>query len=143
MSFFGKHFVRLLEQEEIEDTVTITDTEAMETQLDPGTEVTDYEVDAPTLDGGEITAQSNAAQARELVDIIAAMEEFTNYLNSEKADSVQSLLHAASCDTLFNKIAGAETKKIARVAMELSSLIENLKGYLHTVETGPGAGQAR
>ena len=69
--------------------------------------------------------------------------KFTNYLNSEQADSVQSLLHAASCDTLFNKIAGAETKKIARVAMELSSLIENLKGYLHTVETGPGAGPAR
>ncbi|HAT66392.1 MAG TPA: hypothetical protein DCS66_17650 [Flavobacteriaceae bacterium] len=143
MSFFGKHFVRLLEQEEIEDTVTITDTEAMETQLDPGTEVTDYEVDAPTLDGGEITAQSNAAQAGELVGIIGAMEEFTNYLNSEQSDSVQSLLHAASCDTLFNKIAGAETKKIARVAMELSSLIENLKGYLHTVETGPNAGPAR
>jgi hypothetical protein len=140
MSFFGKHFVRLLEQDE---TVTVTDTEAMETQLDPGTEVADYEVDAPALDGGEITAQSNAAQAGELVGIISAMEEFTNYLNSEQPDSVQSLLHAASCDTLFNKIAGAETKKIARVAMELSSLIENLKGYLHTVDTGPGAGPAR
>ena len=140
MSFFGKHFVHVLEQDE---TIQITDTEAMETQLDPGTEVTEYDVDAPALDGGEVTAQSNAAQAQELVSIIGAMEEFTNYLNSEKSDSVQSLLHAASCDTLFNKIAGAETKKIARVAMELSSLIENLKGYLHTVETGPGAGPAR
>tara|TARA_R100000152_G_C6759585_1_gene183546 strand:- start:886 stop:1311 length:426 start_codon:yes stop_codon:yes gene_type:complete len=140
MSFFGKHFVKLLEQDE---TVTVTDTEAMETQLEPGTEVADFQVDAPTLDGGEVTAQSNAAQAQELVDIIGRMEEFTNYLNSEKPDSVQSTLHAASCDTLFNKIAGAETKKIARVAMELSSLIENLKGYLHTVETGPGAGPAR
>ncbi len=140
MSFFGKHFVRLLEQDE---TVTVTDTEAMETQLDPGTEVADYEVDAPTLDGGEVTAQSNAHQAQELIGIIGRMEEFTNYLNSEDAQSVQSVLHAANCDTLFDKIAGAETKKIARVAMELSSLIENLKGYLHTVETGPGAGPAR
>ena len=101
MSFFGKHFVRLLEQEEIQDTVRITDTEAMETQLDPGTQVTDYEVDAPVLDGGEVTAQSNAHQAQELVGIIGKMEEFTNWLNSEKGDSVQSQLHAASCDTLL------------------------------------------
>lgn len=143
MSFFGKHFVRLLEQEEIQDTVRITDTEAMETQLDPGTQVTDYDVDAPQLDGGEVTAQSNAHQAQELVGIIGKMEEFTNWLNSEQGDSVQSQLHAASCDTLFDKIAGAETKKIARVAMELSALVENLKGYLHTVETGPGAGPAK
>ena len=130
MSFFGKHFVRLLEQDE---TVTVTDTEAMETQLDPGTVAADFEVDAPALDGGEVTAQSNAHQAQELIGIIGRMEEFTNYLNSEDAQS----------DTLFDKIAGAETKKIARVAMELSSLIENLKGYLHTVETGPAAGPAR
>ena len=75
--------------------------------------------------------------------VIGKMEEFTNWLNSEQGDSVQSQLHADSCDTLFDKIAGAETKKIARVAMELSALIENLKGYLHTVETGPGAGPAK
>jgi hypothetical protein len=62
------------------------------------------------------------------------MESFTNFLNSE-GDSVQTKLHDAACDTLFNKIAGAETKKIARVAMDLSSLIENLKGYMHSADT--------
>ena len=133
MSFFGKHFVRLLEQDE---EIQITDTEAMETQLEPGTETSDFEVeDVPQLDAEQVVANDNAVQAKELAEIIRKMEEFTNYLNSEEGYSVQSKLHAASCDTLFNKIAGAETKKIARVAMELSSLIENLKGYLHSVES--------
>jgi|TARA_R100000005_G_C4993171_1_gene200281 hypothetical protein len=133
MSFFGKHFVRLLEQDE---EIQITDTEAMETQLEPGTETSDFEVeDVPQLDAEQVVANDNAVQAKELAEIIRKMEDFTNYLNSEEGYSVQSKLHAASCDTLFNKIAGAETKKIARVAMELSSLIENLKGYLHSVES--------
>ena len=133
MSFFGKHFVRLLEQDE---EIQITDTEAMETQLEPGTETSDFEVeDVPQLDAEQVVANDNAVQAKELAEIIRKMEDFTNYLNSEEGYSVQSKLHAASCDTLFNKIAGAEAKKIARVAMELSSLIENLKGYLHSVES--------
>ena len=87
------------------------------------------------MDAEQVVANDNAVQAKELAEIIRKMEDFTNYLNSEEGYSVQSKLHAASCDTLFNKIAGAETKKIARVAMELSSLIENLKGYLHSVES--------
>lgn len=133
MSFFGKHFVKLLEQDE---EITITDTEAMETQLDPGTDAEESgAADAPVMDAEQVVANDNVKQAKELAVIISKMEEFTNYLNSEQPYSVQSKLHNASCETLFNKIAGAETKKIARVAMELSSLIENLKGYLHSVDS--------
>ena len=130
MSFFGKRFITLLEQDE---TVEITDTEAMETQLDPGTDAADFDVDAPEQSPEDMVKANNAAQAQELASWIARMEEFTNYLNSE-GDSVQTKLHQASCDTLFNKIASAETKKIARVAMDLSALIENLKGYMHSAD---------
>jgi len=130
MSFFGKRFITLLEQDE---TVEITDTEAMETQLDPGTDAADFDVEAPEQSPEDMVKANNAAQAQELASWIARMEEFTNYLNSE-GDSVQSKLHQASCDTLFNKIASAETKKIARVAMDLSALIENLKGYMHSAD---------
>ena len=42
MSFFSKRFITLLEQDE---TVEITDTEAMETQLDPETDAADFNVD--------------------------------------------------------------------------------------------------
>ena len=130
MSFFGKRFITLLEQDE---TVEITDTEAMETQLDPGTDAADFDVEAPEQSPEDMVKANNAAQAQELASWIARMEEFTNYLNSE-GDSVQTKLHQASCDTLFNKIASAETKKIARVAMDLSALIENLKGYMHSAD---------
>lgn len=131
MSFFSKRFITLLEQDE---NVEITDTEAMETTLEPGTEADDFEVDAPQQSAEDLTKANNAAQLQELTSWVTQMEEFTNYLNGE-GDSIQSKLHGASCDTLFNKIAGAETKKIARVAMDLSSLIENLKGYMHSADT--------
>jgi len=39
-------------------------------------------------------------------------------------------LKSALPDTLFDKIAKGENKKITRSAMELSSLKEGLKGYL-------------
>jgi hypothetical protein len=131
MSFFSKRFLKLLEQEE---NVEITDVEAMETQLEPETDTADFEVDAPVQSPEDMTKANNVAQAQELGSWIGQMEEFTNFLNSE-GDSVQTKLHDAGCDTLFNKIAGAETKKIARVAMDLSSLIENLKGYMHSADT--------
>ena len=57
------------------------------------------------------------------------MDEFSNYLNGT-TDSIQTSLNAASSDTIFDSISNAETKKIARVAMEVSSLSEILKGYL-------------
>jgi len=132
MSFFSKRFITLLEQDE---TVEITDTEAMETQLDPETDAADFDVDAPQQSPEDMTKANNMAQVKELAEWISTMEEFTNYLNSEQSYSIQSKLHDASCDTLFNKVASAETKKIARVAMDLSSLIENLKGYMHSADT--------
>jgi len=43
---------------------------------------------------------------------------------------MQSQLNNAACDTLFNKIAGSETKKISRVAQDLRSVVESLKSYM-------------
>ena len=57
------------------------------------------------------------------------MDEFSAYLNGT-TDSIQTSLNAAEPDTIFDSISNAETKKIARVAMEISSLSEILKGYL-------------
>jgi len=57
------------------------------------------------------------------------MDEFGDYLNGT-SDSIQTSLNSAEPDTIFDSISNAETKKIARVAMEVSSLSEILKGYL-------------
>jgi len=63
MSFFSKRFITLLEQDE---TVEITDTEAMETQLDPETDAADFNVDAPQQSPEDMVKANNAAQAQEL-----------------------------------------------------------------------------
>jgi len=65
----------------------------------------------------------------ELNSWIQKMDEFSDYLNGT-SDSIQTSLNSAEGDTIFDSISNAETKKIARVAMEVSSLSEILKGYL-------------
>ena len=47
-----------------------------------------------------------------------------------KFDKLYTSLNSAEADTIFDSISNSETKKIARVAMEVSSLSEILKGYL-------------
>jgi hypothetical protein len=74
--------------------------------------------------------QSQATQLAELESWIGRIDEFIKYLNGVDSESMQSKLHQAGCDSLFEKIARSETKKIARVAVDLSSLAESLKGYL-------------
>ena len=65
----------------------------------------------------------------ELNSWIGKMDEFSNYLNGTES-SIQTSLNSAEPDTIFDSISNAETKKIARVAMEVSALSEILKGYL-------------
>jgi hypothetical protein len=43
---------------------------------------------------------------------------------------MQAQLNNADCDTLFNDVGRSETKKISRIAQDLSALVESLKGYL-------------
>ena len=65
----------------------------------------------------------------ELSSWIDEMDRFGDYLNGT-SNSIQTSLNSAEPDTIFDSISNAETKKIARVAMEVSSLSEILKGYL-------------
>lgn len=66
----------------------------------------------------------------ELTQWITRLEEFGKFLNGTDPSSMQSRLKDCAPDTLFDKIRIAETKKIARVSMEVVSLNEMLKGYL-------------
>jgi len=74
--------------------------------------------------------QTNSAQAIELQTWVRNIDKFLEYLNSPDINSVQTQLHMAPCDTLFEKVAKSETKKIARVCVELSGLSERLKALL-------------
>lgn len=130
MSLFKKAFEIVLEQDadvEVKGGVTPnTDREAMAAQLDT-TKPEDYDVDAAALAAADA---SKIEQKRKLQEWIVKIDEFTNFLNATDNTSVQTQLHKAGCESIFDKIARSETKKISRLASELSALSQSLKGYL-------------
>jgi hypothetical protein len=126
MSLYQKRFKKFLSEQDDENP-ELTDQEAMASTLDPETSPEEFDVEAPAGDS-PINTQSKE-MFEELNSWIQEMDRFSNYLNGT-ADSIQTSLNAAEPDTIFDSISNAETKKIARVAMEISSLSEILKGYL-------------
>ena len=127
MSLYQKRFKKFLSEQDNENT-ELTDQEALASTLDPETSPEDFDVDVPTAGEDPINTQSKQ-MFEELGSWILKMDEFSNYLNGT-TDSIQTSLNGAESDTIFDSISNAETKKIARVAMEVSSLSEILKGYL-------------
>ena len=77
-----------------------------------------------------IRKESLAKQKKILSEWVAEIENFVEYVNGVNQTSVQAQLHNAGCDTLFEKIASSEHRRISRIAVELSGLAEALKGYL-------------
>lgn len=130
MSLFEKSFLRLLEADEAQQEQPVTDQEAMQQQLDPGTDPKSLDAEAPPPGIDQARASHNASQKKILATWIQRVGEFIEFMNGVGQDSVQYQLHNSSCDTLFERISTSEKKRIARVAMELSSLNESLKGYL-------------
>jgi len=127
MSLYQKRFKKFLSEQDEQD-IEMTDQEAMASTLDPETSPEDFDVQAPVSSQGAIGAQSKQ-MFDELNGWIEELDRFADYLNGT-TDSIQTSLNAAESDTIFDSISNAETKKIARVAMEISSLSEILKGYL-------------
>jgi hypothetical protein len=102
------------------------DKEAMARSLDTA-KPNDFDVQ-----GGreQIVDHRKKEQVQKLTEWIAHIDQFIKYLNSTDPSSMQVQLHTAACDSMFEDIARSEKKKIARLAAELSSLSESLKGYL-------------
>lgn len=128
-NIFQKAFVHVLREQPVSD--EITDSEAMEQSLDKGTNPSDFDVDGVAA-ANHIAATSKMQQqmVSSLQSWISNLEQFSDFLNGTGPDSVQSKLKNCVPDSLFDKIRVAETKKIARVSMEVTSLNEMLKGYL-------------
>jgi len=134
MAIFNKFFSNIIkEQDEPELEVPAVrpseDRTSMEAELDKGTVPQEFDVKAITREQ-MASRQTNSAQAIELQTWVRNIDKFLEYLNSPDINSVQTQLHMAPCDTLFEKVAKSETKKIARVCVELSGLSERLKAYL-------------
>jgi hypothetical protein len=126
---FQKAFVHVLREQPTPD--EMTDGEAMEQSLDKGTNPADFDVDGgAAADHLAATSKMQQQMVSSLQSWISNLEQFSDFLNSTGPESIQSKLKNCIPDSLFDKIRVAETKKIARVSMEVTSLNEMLKGYL-------------
>lgn len=126
-NLFQKAFVHVLKEQPEE----ISDSEAMAQTLDKGTNPSDFDADAgAAANHMQAVTKMQAQMVASLEEWISKLEQFSDFLNGTQPDSMQSKLKNSVPDTLYDKIRVAETKKIARVSMEVTSLCEMLKGYL-------------
>lgn len=65
---------------------------------------------------------------------IGQTEQWIDQLNGVGTGSMNELLAQADCDSVLNDIHRSESKKIGRLAQDLSSLSEALKQYLLTAQ---------
>lgn len=127
MSTFARRFGIILEADaDTQVQAPASDKEAMAQSLDTA-KPEDFEVQ-----GGreQIQDHRKTEQVQKLKEWISQIDQFIKFLNSTEPSSMQVQLHTAACDSIFEDIARSEKKKIARLAAELSSLSESLKGYL-------------
>lgn len=134
-NLFEKAFVHVLreapEPVRPDPTADVSDADAMAQTLDKGTNPSDFDSDAgAAADHMQATSKMQANMVASLKGWINQLEDFSKFLNGTDENSVQSKLKNSIPNTLFDKIRIAETKKIARVSMEITSLNEMLKGYL-------------
>ena len=133
MGIYEKLFTNLLEKEEVEtlpspNLTPEAEDQALQAELEAETPPKSFDTDAGQVD--VIRKESLAKQKQILADWVSEIERFLEYVNGVNERSIQGQLHNAGCDTLFEKIASSEHRRISRIAVELSGLEEALKGYL-------------
>lgn len=131
MSVFEKRFKLIMEQDDTGMPVDdIADDQPPVPVSQNDADTIDAVDDVPTNPGVNYKKEMNSAQTAELQSWIGKIDDFKNYLNGTDDSSMQSKINKAECDSLFNEISRSETKKISRIAQDLSGLVESLKGYL-------------
>jgi hypothetical protein len=133
MNSFRKRFLGLLE-EAPEDTIVAPENEAGAEQAAVA-DTMDQPEAANQLtipDNPEIALKQQQTQRtiQTLTTWIGEVENFIDYLNGTDEGSINFALNSADCDSLMTDIQRSESKKISRLAQDLSSLGESLKQYL-------------
>ena len=124
MSIFSNRFFEIInEQDEVPPG---SDQETL------GTEPTTPEgtFDEPESPIATLQKQQNANTIGTLQTWIGEVESFINFLNGLDNNSVNSQINKADCDSIMADVQRSESKKISRLAQDLSSLSESLKQYL-------------
>lgn len=129
MNLFSKKFAYVLEADDQEQQPNpANDREAMAQQLDTA-QPEDFDAPQQVARAQQVD-HNKIQQIKQLNDWIQQIDSFIEFLNGTNESSIQTQLHMAPCDTMFEDIARSEKKKIARLAAELSSLSESFKGYM-------------
>lgn len=125
MNIFSKKFFTLInEQEE-----PVPGSEQDQLGTEPETpEGTFDDVDPNPM--ATLQKQQNDTTIQTLQTWIGSVEEFIEFLNGLDNDSVNSQINKADCDSIMADVQRSESKKISRLAQDLSSLSESLKQYL-------------
>lgn len=74
--------------------------------------------------------QQSMRTVQTLTTWIAEVENFIDYLNGTEEGSINYTLNSSDCDSMLTDVQRSESKKISRLAQDLSSLGEALKQYL-------------
>jgi hypothetical protein len=137
MNVFQKKFFGLI-NEAPEDTIPdptapLPEDPAAETQAAGAAMDNPEQVDqlgAP--DNPEIALKQQQTQRtiQTLTTWIGEVENFIDYLNGTDEGSINFAINSADCDSILTDIQRSESKKISRLAQDLSSLGESLKQYL-------------
>ena len=132
---FRNQVIKLLTEDEEQDEVALQ--QGLDQDTDPMAfnDVPDVPVPSAEMSAvGKSTAQLN--------DWITKIEDFTEYLNGLSPNSINYELNRADCSTIMADVQRSETKKISRVAQDLSSLAQSLKQYLLGAERKQREAQA-
>ena len=134
-TIFKNQFIKLLEADEEELPLPDVgpdedgDEAALQAGLDDATPPEAFD-DVPDSPIGDLQAQETSAATGKLGDWINKIEDFIEYLNGLSPNSVNFELNRADCSSIMADVQRSESKKISRVAQDLSSLSEALKQYL-------------
>ena len=132
MNLFQKKFFSIVnEQPElpaVEPDVAAEEEQAVADTMDDPAQATELTIpDNPEI---ALKRQQSERTITTLTTWINEVENFIDYLNGTEEGSVNAQLNAADCDSILTDIQRSESKKISRLAQDLSSLGESLKQYL-------------
>ena len=136
MKVFQNKFLHLLKEEDgapgsvpVGEEEEMGDEDAFAAGLDDGTDPGAFS-DVPDNPVAQFQAQQTANTITTLQTWIGEVESFIEYLNGLDDTSVNSQLNRTDCDSILADVQRSESKKISRLAQDLSSLGESLKQYL-------------
>lgn len=136
MNLFQKKFFTVV-QEAAEDELATdpvlnapeeAETQAAADTLEPSSDV--QSLGAPDNPEIALKKQQTARTINTLTTWIGEVENFIDYLNGTDEGSINFAINSAECDSILTDIQRSESKKISRLAQDLSSLGESLKQYL-------------